>query len=120
MQRAEELQLLEGSGIRSSDGAFIAVQQVEARPVSEALERAGEVIFAIRFAINVGEKVIDVVDAGLDFVGEERGFDYREAAKAPASGGHGFDQLDFDGAGGGEFVEIGIEETLKISARFVA
>ena len=61
---------------------------------------------------------MDVIDAGFHFVGEEGGFDDGEAAQAPAGGGHGFDQLDFDGAGGGEFVEIGIEEELEVGDGF--
>jgi hypothetical protein len=119
-QRSKELQLFEGPGVGAADGSFIAVHQVQARAVREALERIGEVILGVVFAIDVREEVFDVIDAGLDFVGEEGGLDYREAAQAPAGGGHGFDQLDFDGAGGGEFIEICIDETLEIVARFIA
>ena len=91
---------------------------MEARAVGEALERVGEVIFDVGLAIDIFEKVLKVADAGFHFVGEEGGFDIGEAAQAPAGGGHGFDQLDFDGAGGGEFVEIGIEEALEVGGRF--
>ncbi len=120
-ERPEEVQLFEGLGVGTVYGSFITIQQVEARAVGEALERVGEAILGVGFAIDVGvgKKALDVIDAGLDFVGEEGGFDVGEAAQAPAGGGHGFDQLDFDGAGGGEFVEIGIEEELEVGERFV-
>ena len=117
-ERSEEVQLFEGLGIGAVDGSFIAVQQVESRAVGEALERVGEVIFDVGLALDIFEKVLKVADAGFHFVGEEGGFDIGEAAQAPAGGGHGFDQLDFDGAGGGEFVEIGIEEALEVGGRF--
>jgi hypothetical protein len=112
------LQLFEGSGVGAADGSFIAIQQVEARSAGEALERVSEVILGVGFTIDAGEKVGKVIDAGFHFVGKEGGFDIGEAAQAPAGGGHGFDQLDFDGAGGGEFVEIRIEEALEVSGRF--
>ena len=118
-ERSEEVQLFEGLGVGAVDGSFIAIQQVEARAVGEALEGAGEVVLGVGFAIDIGKNAIDVIDAGVDFVGEEGGFDCGEAAQAPAGGGHGFDQLDFDGAGGGEFVEIGIEEAMEVGERFV-
>ena len=117
-ERSEEVQLFEGLGIGAVDGSFIAVQQVESRAVGEALERVGEVIFDVGLALDIFEKVLKVADAGFHFVGEEGGFDVGEAAQAPAGGGHGFDQLDFDGAGGGEFVEIGMEEALEVGGRF--
>ena len=112
------MQLFEGPGVRAADGSFIAIQEMEAGSAGEALERVGEVTFGVGFAINAGEKVGKVIDGGFHFVGEKGGFDIREAAQAPAGGGHGFDQFDFDGAGGGEFVEIGIEETLEVGGRF--
>ena len=87
--------------------------------MGETLEHVGEVILDVGFAVDIGKKVVNVIDAGFHFVGEEGGFDIGEAAQAPAGGGHGFDQLDFDGAGGGEFVEIGVEEALEVGGRFV-
>jgi hypothetical protein len=116
---AEEVQLFEGLGIGAVDGSFIAIQEVEARAVGKALERAGDTIVGFGYAMDVGEKAIDVIDAGQNFVGEEGGFDVGEAAQAPAGGGHVFDQLDFDGTGGDEFVEIGVEEALEVGGRFV-
>ena len=74
-QRSEKVQLFEGLGIGAVDGSFIAIQQVEARAVGEALERAGEAILGFGYAFNVGKKAIDVIDAGQNFVGEEVGFD---------------------------------------------
>jgi len=118
-ERPEEVQLFEGLGIGAVDGSFIAIQQVEARAFGEAFEGVGEVIFDVGLAIGVGKKAVNVIDAGFHFVAEEGGFDVGEAAQAPAGGGHGFDQLDFDGAGGGEFVEIGIEEALEVGGGFV-
>ena len=118
-ERSQEVQLFEGLGVGAVDGSFIAVQQVEAPAVGEALERVGEVIFDVGVAIDIGKKVVNVIDAGFHFVSEEGGFDVGEAAQAPAGGGHGFDQLDFDGAGGGEFVEIGIEEKMEVGDGFV-
>jgi hypothetical protein len=115
----ELLQLFEGSGIGAAEGSFVAEKQVEACAVGEVLERVGEVIFDVGLAIDIGKKVVDVIDAGFHFVAEEGGFDVGEAAQAPAGGDHGFDQLDFDGAGGGEFIEIGIEEALEVGGRFV-
>lgn len=119
-ERSEEVQLFEGLGIGAVNGSFIPVQQVEAPAVGEALERVGEVIFGVGFAIDVGKKAVKVIAAGFHFVVEEGGFNVGKAAQAPAGGGHGFDQLDFDGAGGGEFVEIGIEEALEVGGRFFA
>ena len=119
-QGSEELQLFERSGVGAADGSFIAVEQVEARAVGEALESVGEVIFGVGFAIDIFEKVFEVIDAGFHFVGEEGGFDIGEAAQAPAGRGHGFDQFDFDGAGGGEVIEIGIEEALEVGERFLS
>jgi hypothetical protein len=115
----ELLQLFEGSCIGAADGSFIAVEQVEARAAGEQLKRVGEVIFDGGLAIDIGKKVVDVIDGGFHFVAEEGGFDIGEAAQAPAGGDHGFDQFDFDGAGGGELIEIGIEEALKVGWRFV-
>jgi len=118
-QRAEEVQLFEGLGIGAVDGSFIAIQQVEARAFGEAFEGIGEVIFDVGLAIGIGKKAVNVIDAGFHFVAEEGGFDVGEAAQAPAGGGHGFDQLDLDGAGGGELVEIGVEEELEVGGGFV-
>jgi hypothetical protein len=118
-ERSEEVQLFEGLGIGAVDGSFITIQQVEARGAGEALERVGEVIFDVGVAIDIGKKAVDVIDAGFHFVGEEGGFYDGEAAQAPAGGDHGFDQLDFNGAGGGEFVEIGIEEEMEVGDGFV-
>jgi len=116
---SELLQLFESSGIGAADGSFIAVQQVEARAAGELPEGVGEVIFDGGLAIDIGKKVVNVIDGGFHFVGEKRGFYVGEAAQAPAGGHHGFDQLDFEGAGGGEFIEIGIAEALEVGGRFV-
>lgn len=113
------MQLFEGLSVGAVDGSFITIQQVEAGAFGEALECAGEAVVGFGDEIGVAEKAIDVLDAGLHFVGEEGGFDVGEAAQAPAGGGHGFDQLDFDGTGGGEFVEIGVEEALEVGGGFV-
>jgi len=109
----ELLQLFEGSGIGTVDGSFITVQQVEACAAGEALKRVGEVIFDSGLAIDIRKKVVNIIDGGFHFVAEEGGFDIGEAAQAPAGGDHGFNQFDFDGAGGGELIEIGIEEELE-------
>src|ERR1700676_5481724 len=82
-ERPEEVQLFEGLSIGAVDGSFIAVQQVEAPAVGEALERVGEMIFGVRFAIDVGKKAVNVIDAGFHFVVEESGFNVGEAAQAP-------------------------------------
>ena len=120
-ERPEQVQLFEGLGIGAVDGSFVAIQQVKARAVGEALERVGEAILVVGFAtdVGIGKKAFDVIDGGLHFVGEQGGFYVGEAAQAPAGGGHGFDQLDLDGAGGGEFVEIGIEEEMEVGDGFV-
>jgi len=77
------------------------------------------VIFDGGLAIDIGKKVVNVIDGGFHFVGEEGGFYVGEAAQTPAGGNHGFDQFDFDGAGRGELIEIGIEEALEVGGRFV-
>jgi len=115
----ELLQLFEGAGIGAAEGSFVAEKQVEARAVGETLEHVGEAIIGVGFATDAGKLAVNVIEAALDFVAEEVGFDIGEAAEAPAGGDHGFDQLDFDGAGGGELIEIGIEEALEVVGRFV-
>ena len=115
----ELLQLFEGAGIGAAEGSFVAEKQVEARAVGETLEHVGEAIIGIGFATDAGKLAVNVIEAALDFVAEEVGFDIGEAAQAPAGGDHGFDQFDFDGAGGGELIEIGIEEALEVVGRFV-
>jgi len=115
----ELLQLFEGAGIGAAEGSFVAEKQVEARAVGETLEHVGEAIIGVGFATDAGKLAVNVIEAALDFVAEEVGFDIGEAAEAPAGGDHGFDQLDLDGAGGGELIEIGIEEALEVIGRFV-
>jgi hypothetical protein len=111
--------LFEGAGIGAAEGSFVAEKQVETRAVGEALEDVGEAIIGIGFAPDVLKFAVNVIEAALNFIGEEVGFDIGEAAQAPAGGGHGFDQFDFDGAGGGEFIEVGIEEALEVGGGFV-
>ena len=53
VERPEEVQLFEGLGIGAVDGSFVAVQQVEAPAVGQALERVGKVIFDIGLAIDI-------------------------------------------------------------------
>jgi len=77
------------------------------------------VIFDGGIAIDIGKKAVDVIDGGFHFVAKESGFYVGEPAQAPAGGDHGFDQFDFEGAGGDEFIEVGVEEALEVGGGFV-
>ncbi|MEO8052151.1 MAG: hypothetical protein ABI833_17205, partial [Acidobacteriota bacterium] len=92
---------------------------MQGRPGGEALEHVGEAVAGDALALDAGEGKFDIGGAARDFVAEQGGFDIGEAAETPAGGGHGLDQLDLDGGGGGELIEIGVEETREVGGGFV-
>jgi hypothetical protein len=115
----EDLQVFEGSAVGAGECAFVADQQAEALAVGEVLEDVGDAIDRVGHEFELGELVVNTLGLEFDFVAEHGGFDFGDAAQAPAGGDHGFDQLDFDGAGGGELIELGLEEALEVGAGFV-
>jgi hypothetical protein len=114
----EDLQLFESSAVGAGECAFVADQQAETLAVGEVLEDVGDAIDRVGHEFVLGELVVYTLGLEQDFVAEHGSFDFGDAAQAPAGGDHGFHQLDFDGAGGGELIEIGIEQALEAGAGF--
>ncbi len=119
MPGLQGLQLFEGAGIGAAKSAFVADQQAETlSAVGEMLEDESQAIASVRFAVPLREFSVNIFGAVLDFVAEQTGFDLGEASQTPAGGGHGLHEFGLDGAGGGELIEIGIEEELEVRGGF--
>jgi hypothetical protein len=78
------------------------------------LKDPGQAIFGGHF----GEFFVDVFGSPGQLIGEQAGFDGPDAAEAPAGDGHGLDQVHFDGAGGLELLDVGVEEELELFVGF--
>ena len=82
--------------------------------VGELLEDPGEAVVTG----HVFELIVDILGAADELGAEEAGFHSSETAEAPAGGGHGLEQLHFNGGLGLELAEVGIEERLESRAGF--
>ena len=108
--------MAEGSVMGSGEGAFVADDHGDALAVvGEALEDPGEAVVVG----HVGAFAVHVFAAVEEVVVVHAGFDIDEAAEAPAGGGHGGDELEFDGVLGLEAVDVAVEEELVVGVEFV-
>lgn len=95
-------------------GTFVAQQQVEAGFGGHVVKGPGQAVIGSGVAVEVFEGAVYVFGDAVHFVGEDAGLNGGDAAETPAGGGHGFDQFGFEEAGGGEFVQVGAEESLVV------
>ena len=112
----EKQQLFEGAVMGAVQSAFVADQQGQALAmIGHLLEGKGQAVNRFHF----GEALlfdfgVEVFGAAQGLVVQKGGFDGGGAAEAPARGGHGMDQFDFDAGLGSELVEVSVEEGLEI------
>jgi hypothetical protein len=109
------LQLLERAVIGAIEAGFIAHQERQTTAfVGHFLEGPGQAVGIYDF----GELFFHFLVAAQHFIGEQRGLDGAEAAKAPTGGGQGLRQFPLDASGGFELIHIGTEKKFEAFAGF--
>ena len=115
----EPEQILERARVGAFEAGLDAMEEAEGT--------AGEAVKSFGEGLGGGQGfVLDAVFDGLsallldvgDGVGQELRLDEGEAIEAPFGGDDFVDEVEFDGAGGLELLDVGIEEALKIGGVF--
>jgi hypothetical protein len=101
-------QLFESAFKGAGEAGLVADEHVQGGAFGQIPKGEGETVITR----GAGELRVNESGPPLDVIVEDGGFDQGEAAQTPAGGGHGLDQLLFDGVGGLETVKEGIEERL--------